>query len=71
MNLRFHRSDFCSRFPEVIAKITDLGFLASRFPILSLFAASVPSLLLGQFFMFNPEDGFLFFGHWVVELELS
>ncbi|KAF2558637.1 hypothetical protein F2Q68_00016126 [Brassica cretica] len=41
VNLRFHRSDFCSRFPEMIAKIADLGFLARQFPILSVFAASV------------------------------
>ncbi|KAF3490371.1 hypothetical protein F2Q69_00053637 [Brassica cretica] len=68
VNLRFHRSDFCSRFPKMIAKIADLGFLASRFPIPSVFAASVPSLLLAQFFLFVPEDSFFFFGHRIIEL---
>jgi len=52
----------------MIAKIADLGFLASRFLILSVFAASVPSLLLGQFFLFVPEDSFFFLGHRVIEL---
>ncbi|KAF3564583.1 hypothetical protein DY000_02014525 [Brassica cretica] len=48
--------------------IADLGFLTSRFPILSVFAASVSSLLLGQLFMFVPEDSFFFFGHRIIEL---
>ena len=53
----------------MIAKITDLGVIASRFPILSVFAASVPSLLLGQFFLFVPEDSLFFFlGHRIIEL---
>ncbi|KAF3552524.1 hypothetical protein DY000_02006791 [Brassica cretica] len=68
VNLRFHRSDFCNRLYEVIAKIADLGFLVSRFPTLSTFSASVPSLLLGQFFLFVPEDSFFFFGHRIIEL---
>ena len=68
VNLRFHRFDFCSRFPEMIPKIADLGFLVSRYPISSLFAASVPSLLLIQFFMFIPEDSFFLFGHRIIEL---
>ena len=52
----------------MIAKIVNLGFLASRFPTLSAFPASVPSLLLGQFFLFVPEDSFLLFGPRVIEL---
>ena len=39
-----------------------------QFPILSVFAASVPSLLLGQFFLFVPEDSFFFFGHRIIDL---
>ncbi|KAF3538799.1 hypothetical protein F2Q69_00023272 [Brassica cretica] len=31
MDLRFHCSNFCSHFHEMIAKIANLGFLASRF----------------------------------------
>ncbi|KAF3589003.1 hypothetical protein F2Q69_00029963 [Brassica cretica] len=31
VNLRFHRSDFCSRFPEMIAKIADLDFSLASF----------------------------------------
>ena len=68
MDLRFHRSNFCNRFHELIAKIANLRFLASRFPTFSTFAASVQSFLLGQFFMFIPEDSFLFLGHRVIEL---
>ena len=68
MDLRFHRSNFCNRFHEMIAKIVDLGFLASRFPTLSAFAASVPSLLLGQFFLFIPKDSFFCFGHRIIGL---
>ena len=68
MDLRFHRSNFRYRFQEMIAKIADLAFFASRFPTLSVFAASVPSLLLGQFLLFVPENGFLFFGYRVIKL---
>ena len=56
----------------MFAKIADLGFLASRFPTLTVFAASVPSLFFGQFFgqffLFVPEDGFFFFGHRIIKL---
>ncbi|KAF3512441.1 hypothetical protein F2Q69_00005881 [Brassica cretica] len=69
-NLIFHRSDFCRCFLEVIAKIADLGFLASRFPILSTFAASDPSMLFGQLFLFVPEGSFFFFGHRIIELRI-
>ncbi|KAF3538841.1 hypothetical protein F2Q69_00022998 [Brassica cretica] len=68
MDLRLHHSNFGNRFLEMITKIADLGFLASRFLTLSPFAASVSSLLLGQFFLFVSEDSFLFYGHWVIEL---
>lgn len=68
MDLRFHLSNFCYRFHEMISEIANLGVLASRFLTLSTFAASVSSLFLGQFFMFVLEDGFFFFGYKVVEL---
>ncbi|KAF3513659.1 hypothetical protein F2Q69_00006566 [Brassica cretica] len=68
VNLRFHRSNFYNRFHEMIAKIADLRFLASRFPTLSAFAARVPSLLFGQFFLFVPEESFLFIVNRVIEL---
>ncbi|KAF3552398.1 hypothetical protein DY000_02006615 [Brassica cretica] len=66
-NLIFHRSGFCRCFHEVIA---DLGFLASRFPILSTFAVSDPSMLFGQLFLFVPEGSFFFFGHRIIELRI-
>ncbi|KAF2562924.1 hypothetical protein F2Q70_00017103 [Brassica cretica] len=55
---------------RVIVEIADLEFLASRFPTLSAFNASVPSQLFGQFFMFVPEDSFFFFGHRIIDLRI-
>ncbi|KAF3608691.1 hypothetical protein DY000_02047801 [Brassica cretica] len=48
--------------------IVNLGFLVSRFPTLSVFATSVLSLLLGQFFLFVPENSLFLFVHRVIEL---
>ncbi|KAF2597848.1 hypothetical protein F2Q68_00010546 [Brassica cretica] len=46
MDLRFHCSNFCDRFHEMIAKIANLRFLASRFPPLSAFAEFAPRPVL-------------------------
>ncbi|KAF2547017.1 hypothetical protein F2Q70_00021502 [Brassica cretica] len=48
--------------------IVNLGFLVSRFPTMSVFATSVLSLLLGQFFLFVPENSLFLFVHRVIEL---
>ncbi|KAF3504593.1 hypothetical protein F2Q69_00043496 [Brassica cretica] len=67
MNLRFYHFYFRGRFRDVIADVANLRFVTSGFPTFSVFAASDPSLLFGQFLMFCPEDVFFFLCHGLVK----
>ncbi|KAF3559614.1 hypothetical protein F2Q69_00014642 [Brassica cretica] len=67
MDLGFYGSYFCRSLGDIVAKITYIRRLASRFPCLSAFTASELGLLFSQLFLFIPIEDFLLFCHWFVE----
>ena len=67
MDLGFHGPYFRCSFCYVVAKIAYVWFLVSRFPSLSVFAASNLGLLFGKLLLFDPVEVFLFFRHRFIE----
>ncbi|WZZ45250.1 hypothetical protein YC2023_041509 [Brassica napus] len=67
MDLGFHGSYFCCSLGDIVAKITDIRRLASRFLSLSVFTASELGLLFRQLFLFVPIKDYLLFRHRFVE----
>ncbi|KAF3525106.1 hypothetical protein F2Q69_00047176 [Brassica cretica] len=57
-------------YPRYFGELTCKQFCGNLAPFqtLSEVATSSPSLLLGQFLLFVPKDGFFLLGHRVVEL---
>ena len=64
VNLRFHSFHLWGCLCHVIMEIVDfIVIIASSFPTLSAFSASESGLLLGELFLFAPENVFFFLSH--------
>ena len=64
VDLLFHRFYVRNHYRDVITEIADfVEITVSSLPSLSAFDVSDSGMFLGEFFLFNPEDVFLFFCH--------